>query len=834
MKPVVQRFRVLLILVLGLSLGVLERGDLDGYTIVQAQTTQFSSMFLLNPVACPETGCAAGQRLNVRANYLLGIYDPAQSPNVQVCVYTPQAWSVPEVIFSPSGLISDLSYTVGDLSGCEAAPLGYELRNGASVTLSAGQFGDGLDFAFRIGSAATSSGTLRLRVLERGSSGWVRTQELFLFLRIVPKASPAYVANDATACGQFSPCYVNSGDDQVGGIGTSLKDAVDAVDAGGQILLLGDYGIKSQTVIIDKPLTLRGLNNASLTYVGPNCSRPMLQIGGGVTLRNLTLKDGSCVSPNRDLVIVNPTGGEVRIEYVTLLDGKDALRILDGAGQVTIRFSHIRGNSGYAIFREAGASSGRIVAVGNNLYDNRAGAQVECNDHGVVNHNFFGWSSTLASAVSQCEVDPIKVLGAPVLRRADQPGVSATQVAVTENKGYAFGNRIAFQHGSGEADFDLYIVEHGAGSTLNVPFTGGSGEDLIPCSSYWDVFLAEDAAPNGTLSLFFRYDLTPGCVTEIESAFYCGSGNQVLYPLWWYHPAANITQGWDTTGQRPAGLAAGGSNGQTTTCLTNEKEIRVDIDNDGRPSLSRDLKYLPFVVGLPARPVTPTPSITWTFTPSPTLTPSVTFTRTVTRTITPILTWTRSPTRPLLPTRTRTPTPTRTLFATRTPSRTPFGGVTFTPSLAFTPTPAPLPLPNQTSTVVGYPRPSLDQTLTPAGYPVPSPDATASSSPPAQGEGYPGKEALTPSLGVSVGSPTSAPLKTSKVTSVPLPPVPSDNGPLWAAWIGGLIVVGGAMWGYWRYRQYLRATSVSSPAPASPMGREAQPSEEDNSSPHST
>lgn len=169
-----------------------------------SQSAQSNTLTLLGPLACPAAGCAAGQRLNVRAAFSLGGYDPAQSPNVQVCAYTPINWSVPEATFSPSGIISGATYALGDLSACEPAPSGYELKNGASAALGADQFGDALDFAFRIGTNAASSGTLRVRVLERNSNGWVRTQDLFLYLRVIPKTTNVYVANDATACGQFS------------------------------------------------------------------------------------------------------------------------------------------------------------------------------------------------------------------------------------------------------------------------------------------------------------------------------------------------------------------------------------------------------------------------------------------------------------------------------------------------------------------------------------------------------------------------------------------------------------------------------------------------------
>jgi hypothetical protein len=802
------RGRVWSIVVL-LGVGIFATWVVRVFSVAQAQSAQSNTLTLLGPLACPAAGCAAGQRLNVRAAFSLGGYDPAQSPNVQVCAYTPINWSVPEATFSPSGIISGATYALGDLSACEPAPSGYELKNGASAALGADQFGDALDFAFRIGTNAASSGTLRVRVLERNSNGWVRTQDLFLYLRVIPKTTNVYVANDATACGQFSPCYVNSFDDLANGIGTGLKDAVDAVDAGSVVNLLGEYSIKGQTVIIDKPLTLQGVSNATLTYVGSICDQPMLYLKGGVTLRDLTIKDGACFSPSRDLVVVEPTG-DVRIEYATLINGKDALHVLGGGGQVLIQFSHIQGNSGYAIWSDPDPASGKVIAVGNNLYGNRAGAQVECNNRGRVNHNFLGWGGSLTSAVSQCEFDPIKALGAPALRRTDRPGVSAARVTVTESKAYAFEGRIGFQRVGG-ADFDLYIIEHGAGSTLNVPFTGGSGDDLIPCSSYWDLFLTEGASPGGVLDLFFRYDLSPGCVSSIESARYCGSGNPALYPLWWYHPAGNITQGWDTTGQNPAGSGAGGSAGQVTTCLTNVKEIQVSLDDSGRPGLTADLGYLPFVVGLPVQPIMLTPSLTLTYTPAITLTPSITPTRTVTltRTITTIPTWTSSPMRPFLPTRSRTPTPTRTPFATRTPSRTPFGGVTITPTLQATRSVTPTP--------PGF----SGQTLTPAGYPLSSPTEGGLTS----GTAYPGAKTpahteLTPKEGYPSGGittpvpqtsmlPTDSSVHTPSANANTKPPQPDRQGVIWAVGLVGGILISGVLWGYWHYRRYLKMKGLA-------------------------
>jgi len=120
---------------------------------------------------------------------------------------------------------------------------------------------------------------------------------------------------------------------------------------------------------------------------------------------------------------------------------------------------------------------------------------------------------------------------------------------------------------------------------------------LNPCSSYWDIFIAENTTlPADTvLSIFLKYDLTSGCIATISSTRYCTQPeptDMTQYPLYWYDPANYPTvMEWKTSG----------STGQTTACQVVDDEIRVDIDATGRPNMT-DMSFLPFVIGLPGQP----------------------------------------------------------------------------------------------------------------------------------------------------------------------------------------------------------------------------------------
>lgn len=559
----------------------------------QAQTIEASSLTLISPSACPSSGCAAGQRLNIRAIFQLGAYVPGSAPNVGVCLYTPVGWAAEIPPLDAVGIISSARYQA-DLSPCAAAsapPAGYELRAGASAALSSSLVADAFDFPLRIGASATAGGLVIIRIIEHNGTNWTQTDQGLLALQVVPTANTVYVANDAAACSINTPCYVNSGDDLADGLGTGLKDAIDSHAASQPITIyiLGNYLVKSNSVLLDKPHTLIGLNDARITYSGSLCTQPMLKITAGGSVRNLTITDGACTAASRDLILID-SPASVLLEANDLIDGKDAVRILDNNGGVTFQYNHISGNSGYAIFREVGggAGTGAISAVANNLYNNRSGAQVNCAGKGKVDHNFWGFGLSLPTAVEQCTATEGKQLGAPGLRRNNNAGIDATRLTAGTSMSYSFNNQIGVQRSADGADFDLFIVNHGFGSPENVPFTGGQPGSLIPCSNYWDVFLAEGAVPSQALTLAFRYDLTSGCTATIESSQYCGGSNPALYPLWWYDPLGAATAGWDTTGET----------GQATTCNTTNKEIQVVIDGDGRPNLTNDLNFSPFVVGL--------------------------------------------------------------------------------------------------------------------------------------------------------------------------------------------------------------------------------------------
>jgi hypothetical protein len=99
--------------------------------------------------------------------------------------------------------------------------------------------------------------------------------------------------------------------------------------------------------------------------------------------------------------------------------------------------------------------------------------------------------------------------------------------------------------------------------------------------------------------LSIKYDLDETCIKTVESSDFCGQNDSSKYPLWWYDPSSNLTDGWDRTGQIPEGDNPLNIEGQTTTCNVTENEIQVLIDSSGRPDISQDLNFTPFLAGLP-------------------------------------------------------------------------------------------------------------------------------------------------------------------------------------------------------------------------------------------
>lgn len=563
--------------------------SLLGVYTIQAQTIQSTSLLQTGPVSCPEPGCAAGQTLDFRASFDLGKFVKTQNPNVQVCFYTPALWDVADWRVDLVGGISGVAYQ-SDISNCAPDLQDYDIAGGVSAQHSAA-FGDVLNLGFRIARTAPSltNGSLVIRVLEWDGSTWVQTDQTFISVPVQSTAASVYAANDAASCGSFSPCYLNSATDRESGMGSGLKDAVDALPS--TITILGNYQIKSQTVLIDQPVTIQGLNDSRITYVGSACVNPVINLTAGVTLRDLTITDGTCTSPNRDLVAVD-SAQNVFIEYVDLLNGLDALKIANNTGSVSMRFSQALNNTGYAVYRVAGGASGSVLVTGSNLYGNRTGVQVDCGLAGSADHNFWGFGIASSDATSQCAAIDEKRLGAPILPRDNAAGVSGQKVTVTTEKQSSFDTLISYQRAGDGSDYELNIVNHGAGSPENVPFTGGSSSSLVACSNYYDVFLDKDEAAGGSLNLSLRYDRTAGCTSTIETSAYCASTDTTRYPLYWYSPYSSAPAGWNTTG----------GTGQVTTCDQTANEISVAIDASGRPDFATDLNFTPFVIGLPSQP----------------------------------------------------------------------------------------------------------------------------------------------------------------------------------------------------------------------------------------
>lgn len=568
----------------------------------EARPLSSLNVSVLSPVTCPAGGCAAGQRLNVRAEYSVNpLYTTGQ--NTQVCIYTSVEGSNTWADGSVLNITNTSTYTNGELTSiCSAnLPASGVYLGGANAkfdAISTQQF----DFAFRINKLSTGAGSLQISIYQLNATGdtWTITDGPNpLNLTVTPAADPSYVTQSSAAC-TINPCYLNSGDDLANGIGTGLKDAVDASPLTGTIHILGTYSIKSNTVTLNNAQTIQGDGDATLSYTGSSCGDAMLSVTGGATIQNLNINDGSCTSPSRNLISIN---SPVAV-YVTsndLVNGKDAISIQENTGDISVRFNQIFGNSGYGIHRTDGSGAGTVNAVANNIYNNRTGAQVECNNKGKADHNFWGKGVIESSAISQCTYTGGKRLGAAILANGGQPGVNAQSVTLSETDFVYPSSQISLK---GTDNTIIILVDHGNGSADNIPFLGSGTENIIACSDFWDMFISDDNPVTTTfIDFYLKYNLNSRCVSSIESIAFCGGLNPDIssIPLLWYDPKNSITDKWDTTGQIPAGSGASGMVGQTTTCDTTNKEIKVSIDNNliHRPNLVSDLNYTPFVIGYP-------------------------------------------------------------------------------------------------------------------------------------------------------------------------------------------------------------------------------------------
>ena len=565
---------------------------------------------LHSPQSCPASGCAAGQRLNFIVDFSI---EPqfTGGPNTQVCIYAPAdglqgEGLTPWADFSQGWITENATYTAGqvDTLCSDAVSAGDEFITGTYATHSE-PIQDQIAFALNIHPSADSNGYVRVKIFQVDSAGtkWVETTKpADAFSRSISVTSlrrTAYTAELPGDCGELKPCFVHSGDDQPGGQGTGLYDAIQALKAGGEIFILKDYRVKTYPLIVTKNLTINGYNAESmLTSINSSeaCANSLIHYQSGGVLRGLKINDGNCsASGSRTLVEID-SSQSVTIQNSTLTSGDVAIHIHDNTGAVDIAFNEITNNLDYAILIDPGASNpSRVNIYANNLLKNGASVQVNCNSSGMADHNFWGEGELASTNTSNCVSSNGKELGAPILVASDGRGVRAVLSTVKDSFAYHFDGKIGLRHTAGD-DFNIVIVNHGQGTIENIPFyEAGSGE-IVPCGNFYDIFLADDADPKN-LELAIKYDLNDQCINIVESDYYCGNTNQTRYPLWWYDPLSDVTAGWDRTGQTPEGPGSGGESGQVTTCNPQQDEIIVKIDNSGRPGLFSDLSFIPFVTG---------------------------------------------------------------------------------------------------------------------------------------------------------------------------------------------------------------------------------------------
>jgi len=204
-------------------------------------SAQTDSLTMDSPSACPSGGCAAGQRINFQINFTTEP-DDTVSPNTQICIYTsPTNWANANWI-SDKGLITGEDYTSSDPEGNCAPVADEELLFNTYATLPAGTTNEQLEFALTIDKQTTNESYVRyvrLEVIKTESSGST-TIDGKIEINIADKGTPAYVARTPDDCGNHTPCYVNSGDDESDGIGTGLRDAINAAETGWEIQILNN------------------------------------------------------------------------------------------------------------------------------------------------------------------------------------------------------------------------------------------------------------------------------------------------------------------------------------------------------------------------------------------------------------------------------------------------------------------------------------------------------------------------------------------------------------------------------------------------------------------
>ncbi len=227
-----------------------------GFPLRAPSVLQSAAVDLVSPGVCPTGGCAAGQLLNFKVDFTVDkLVSGGTQNDLLVCMYAPQNWAVDHFEFTPTGTVSGKAYDANNAS-CESLGEYTPLGALSHFTLPATTFGD--------------SASLQPAHREKCNRGWIHQRNSGARLRVGLKrqlgqgqrgsraiqvmstAAQVYVANEAAGCAGQSPCYLNSLDDKSDGLGTGLKDAIDAAPAPAKITILGNYTVKQNTVLVDQ------------------------------------------------------------------------------------------------------------------------------------------------------------------------------------------------------------------------------------------------------------------------------------------------------------------------------------------------------------------------------------------------------------------------------------------------------------------------------------------------------------------------------------------------------------------------------------------------------
>jgi hypothetical protein len=406
-----------------------------------------------------------------------------------------------------------------------------------------------------------------------------------------------YVANTSEQCTGRSQCFYNDPADSPNSI--ALNKAINFAKAksltAAKIYILSAYNIKTDTVTIDYPVTIIGESSGWLSTSSSVCNQPLLFITAQATLRNLYISDGNnCTSPSRDLIVVQ-SSSTVTIENSTLEFGRTAITHKNGLGNLVIRFSEIKNNDSHALFSENSETTSHLQMTANNIYNNGNSSQVICQNNSQVNHNYWGDGVSASDAAQNCNADNLRSLTVPIVSTSH--GVQSTKLSLSSS--YPSNDFYGFRAKS-NLNAEIYVVNHGN----KMPFPDMSLSQLTACSNYYDVFIQENSQPSD-LTLRFSYAGNSACEQSIQSLSFCGSNSIANYPLMWLDPKTGVTAGWDNAGDKPQGPSAGGLySGQEVRCNQGSKSIELILNDAGRPNLSNDLRFTPFVVGFEKTAVT--------------------------------------------------------------------------------------------------------------------------------------------------------------------------------------------------------------------------------------